>query len=250
MLALVTMWEYAGYTSELKFVVSEDVAQAAREWACRELDADPHGVDSEGGGYRTASLYFDTETFDLYNRRGSTGRAKFRVRRYNGGAIVFLERKQKVDGRLYKRRSLIPLEDLGRVASETEGGEPEERWPGRWFVRRLRNRRLRPVCQIVYSRTARVGAAREGALRLTIDRSIFAQPVHSFDFRDEPGVQLLPDMAILELKYETVRPALFERLVADLGLEPRALSKYRLAAGTLGLAAPPSPPSSVLSLVG
>jgi hypothetical protein len=237
------MGELSDFTAELKFVVPEDVAAAIKAWIETKLPADPNSVPAQGDGYRTTSLYFDTDTFDLFNRRGSTGRAKFRIRRYNGGPMVFLERKQKVEGRLSKRRSSVSLSDLSLI-----GAEPNEtEWPGRWFVRRLRNRRLQPVCQIDYRRTARVGVFAGEPVRLTIDSGVAAQPVRGIAFSEQPGVEFLAGEAILELKYRGALPALFERLIREFDIAPRPISKYRAAAQALGF--PLTPPSLAVSAV-
>jgi hypothetical protein len=224
------MGEPAAFTAELKFVVDETTAGAVKAWLRPELPADPHSVEGDGDGYRTSSLYFDTPNFDLYNRRGSTGRAKFRIRRYNSGPIVFLERKQKVDGRLHKRRSDLPVELLERITS----GASDEDWPGRWFSRRLRNRNLQPVCQIDYQRTARVGMSVGGPVRATIDSKVAAQPIGAIGFSDAPGLEIVPGEAIIELKFRDSLPPLFERLIAEFDLKVRPFSKYRAAAQALG----------------
>jgi hypothetical protein len=49
---------------------------------------------------------------------------------------------------------------------------------------------------------------------------------------------VLPAHIILELKYRVEMPALFRHLVEEFALEPAPVSKYRLAAAALGLAAP------------
>src|SRR5438477_6287486 len=109
------MSDYPAFTSELKFLISADTAAIIRDWARHELDADPHAVGFGGDGYQTTSLYFDTPDLDLFYRRGSYGRAKFRVRSYNNGAAVFFERKMKADGRVFKRRSDATGEDVARL---------------------------------------------------------------------------------------------------------------------------------------
>src|SRR5215510_13707112 len=102
------------FTSELRFVVSEETAAAFLDWARMELTADPYAAERGGDSYQTTTIYFDTEEFDLFFRRGSHGRAKFRIRSYNAGERIFLERKMKAGSRRSKRRSSIALEELGR----------------------------------------------------------------------------------------------------------------------------------------
>jgi hypothetical protein len=222
------MQRHGGFTSELKFVITAETASAVREWARSELQADPNASGASGDGYDTRSIYFDTNEFDLFFRRGSHARAKYRIRAYSTGA-VFLERKLKAGTTVYKRRSDVMLDELTQLA------DPRIEWPGRWFARRLHKRGLKPVCQIGYSRTARVGFSPAGPLRLTIDEHLAAVAIDAIAFTQREGVQVLPDQAILELKYRGTLPDLFDRLVEEFQLKPRTLSKYRLSIRALGL---------------
>jgi hypothetical protein len=217
------------FATELKFALNTDTASAVREWARTELVPDPHATDAEGDGYRTTSLYFDTVDLDVFFRRASNGRAKFRIRRYNNGPVLFVERKLKRVGRVTKRRTEIPLDEVSRVLD----GDTE--WPGRWFARRLSHRQLKPICQIEYRRTARLGMSSTGPLRLTIDRQIIATSINSVAFTSYPGVEVLPGQEVLELKYRVHVPPLFKRLIERFKLDPRAISKYRMGVEALGL---------------
>jgi hypothetical protein len=221
------MSNLAVFGTELKFIVSQEASTLIREWARGELEPDPHAVRFGGDGYQTSSLYFDTLDLDLYFRRGSQARAKYRVRSYNGGEAVFLERKMKAGGRVFKRRTQIAREDLPRL------GNPAAEWAGRWFARRLELRGMRPICQITYNRTARVGGA---GVRLTIDEHLSAVEMRAIAFSRKRGVEVMPQQAILELKYREERPELFKRFIREFHLKPHAMSKYRIAVGGLGLA--------------
>ena len=95
--------------SEIKFVLDPVLGHQVREWARSELEADPHGEGPFGDEYRTTSLYFDTAEHDVFHRRGSFGRAKYRVRRYSEHDFVFLERKLRKPGFLFKRRTRTPI---------------------------------------------------------------------------------------------------------------------------------------------
>jgi VTC domain-containing protein len=214
------------FGSELKFIVSHDAATAVRQWARSELAPDPHAVRFGGDGYQTSSLYFDTEDLALYFRRGSYARAKYRVRSYNQADTVFLERKMKAAGRVLKRRSQVLREELILLK------DPNAGWAGRWFARRLQLRQLRPICQITYNRTARVG---DLGVRLTIDERLSASQTDSITFCRNRGIDVLPRQAILELKYRGEPPAVFQQFIREFGLEPHAMSKYRMSIGALGL---------------
>ncbi|MGE0446759.1 MAG: polyphosphate polymerase domain-containing protein [Vicinamibacterales bacterium] len=227
------------FSSELKFLVEPDVAQALREWARAHLAADPHGGGDAGDQYRTTSLYFDTARLDTFHRRGSYGRAKYRIRRYGDAPEVFLERKLKRNGFLCKRRMLVPLVEAPRKGAPYEDdrraplyGVPE----AAWFERRVQARQLAPVCEISYVRVARAGVTDEGPVRVTIDTDITALVNSERRFLMTRGTPVLSSHAIVEMKFRDAPPALLRRLIQDFRLDPAAVSKYRLAMTALGLA--------------
>src|SRR5215207_1621583 len=152
-----------GFTSELKFVVDAAVGQQIRAWARDRLAADPHGAGTWSDEYRVSSLYFDTDARDVFHRRGSYGRSKYRVRRYHQEPRAFLERKLRTASLLSKRRTDIDLATLPLLAGDGAlNGDATA-----WFRRRVAVRRLQPVCQVSYIRTARVGDTVNGPARLT-----------------------------------------------------------------------------------
>lgn len=223
------------FASEIKFLISRARADQIRSWARARLSADPHAGGAAGDGYQITSLYFDTSQFDVFHRRGSFGRSKYRIRRYGDGEIAFLERKLKTRGLLTKRRSIVPLNELEQLA----GDEVERDWPGHWFHRRLLARGLNPVCQISYQRTARVAMTQYGPIRLTLDDNLRAVPTTDWHFNEAEGQLILKDQVILEMKFRYAMPALFKYLVEEFALTPKPFSKYRLAAARLGLVGKP-----------
>jgi hypothetical protein len=209
---------------EIKFVLPAALAEELRAWARPRLERDPH---AEGGDlYRTTSLYYDTSAFDVFHRRGSFGRAKYRIRRYGESSLAFLERKLRSDRAVTKRRTLVNLVELERLRN----GCPDPAWSGNWFHRRLLARALSPVCQISYRRTALVGPPGARGVRLTLDDELCARPISAPGFQlGGGGTPMLPGQAILELKFRVAMPQAFEELVANFALEPQTISKYRLA---------------------
>lgn len=221
--------------SEIKFVVDPTVASRIREWARAHLVRDPYGLGAFGDEYETTSLYFDTATFDVFHRRGSYGRAKYRVRRYNHGDVAFLERKLRKPRMLVKRRTMVPIEAVDMLEPSAIDAE----WSGDWFRRRLVVRQLHPVCQVSYQRMARVLLSDDGVARLTLDSRLRATAVDNPQFVDRAGLEYLPDALILELKYRSYLPALFRRLVEQFALAAMPVSKYRLAVAALGTVTEP-----------
>lgn len=221
--------------SEIKFVIDPAAAPAIRVWAREHLKADPHGGGPFEDEYETASLYFDTDALDVFHRRGSYGRAKYRVRRYGTSDVVFLERKLRKPGLLIKRRTIASIDSLHRLQLP----DVQTGWDGEWFHRRLQLRRLTPSCQVSYHRMARVLACPDGIARLTLDSDLRAAPLHTASFTAE-GIRFLEHGLILELKYHRYLPALFRRLVEEFSLEIGTASKYRLGMATLGHVATPA----------
>jgi hypothetical protein len=224
--------EHREFASELKCLISPDVAGQIRDWARGRLAPDPNANGDGGDAYQIASLYFDTERFDVFHRIGSFGRSKYRVRRYGRSEITFLERKLKTRGLLTKRRSIVKLDELERLAD----ADPERDWAGYWFHRRLLTRGLGPLCQISYRRTARVSMTNYGPIRLTLDSNLRAAPATGLWFRENDGTRLLENQFILEMKFRAEMPVFFKQLVEEFALNPQPFSKYRFAAAALGLA--------------
>jgi len=226
--------EQREFAAEIKFLVAPELAEQIRAWARGRLMADPHASGDGHDGYSITSLYFDTGALDVFHRRGSFGRSKYRIRRYGASETAFLERKLRTRGLLAKRRSKIALDALGRLA----GTAPEHGWPGFWFHRRARLRQLEPVCQIAYQRTARVALTPNGPIRLTLDDQLRAQPARGLGFHEQPGTLLAADRVILEMKFRREMPILFKYLVAEFALNPQPFSKYRFAMDALDLVPP------------
>ena len=234
---LLSYRENRELASELKFQVAISLAERICEWARCRLFPDPNaGAGEREDDYHLSSLYFDTEQLDVFRRNGSFARSKYRIRRYGASPTAFLERKLKTRGLVCKRRSRVGVDELKRLVA----AEPASDWVGFWYHQRLLLRRLEPICQIAYHRTARVGANGHGPIRLTVDQGIRAQPAQGLSFADPAGGHLVSDgYAIVELKYRREMPILFKELVEQFALNPKKISKYRVALIGLGLASEP-----------
>jgi hypothetical protein len=223
-------WHASDTTAEIKFLLTPVLAAEVLDWSRRNLAPDPYGAGPNGDEYRTTSLYFDTDALDVYHRRGSFSRCKYRVRRYGTSETVFLERKLRTASLLVKRRTTVTLGALDRLS----GADGEPAWPGRWFQRRLEARGLRPVCQVSYHRVARMGMGTFGPIRLTVDRDVRARGVDRVAFSPEAGTRVLDDLVPVEMKYRREMPDPFRTLIESIGLEAMTISKYRLSMHALG----------------
>jgi hypothetical protein len=225
MLQAVSTRETRDGAREIKYLVTPQLAGEILAWARPKLAADPYAGGASGDEYLTTTLYFDTDDFKVYQRRGSYRRSKYRIRRYGSSDVAFLERKLRTSMLLSKRRTSIPMADLARFDALV--GRPD--WPGYWFAQRIEMRRLAPVSQVSYHRHAMVGAGPFGPMRLTFDNEITAQPCTHFGFDSPAGVAVLPEATIIEMKYCVKMPALFADLVSTFNLAPAAVSKYRVS---------------------
>lgn len=221
--------ETRSFAREIKFLITAELGLQIQEWARSNLERDPSGTGECGDQYATTSLYYETPGFDVFHQKESYGRAKYRIRRYGLDNYIFLERKFRTDRLLAKRRTSVPLEGLQRLGEL----EADRAWEGYWFHRRILTRGLKPLVQVSYDRTARLGSAPMGPIRLTIDTNLRVLPLPDRAFLPGVGLPLIEGRCILELKYVQDLPVVFKQLVERYAISPGRVSKYRLGLGAL-----------------
>jgi hypothetical protein len=144
---------------------------------------------------------------------------------------MFLERKFRTERILIKRRTTATLDDFDRLERD-----PDPDWYGYWFHRRLAVRRLMPLVQVSYVRTARVGTSSRGKVRMTIDFDLRVLPLPDRAFLPGMGLPLLETHNIIELKFCATLPMIFREFIDRFGLRTQQVSKYRAGLALLGLA--------------
>lgn len=229
--------ETRAHAREIKFLVDAARGRQIQAWMRANLEADQFGAGPQHDQFATSSLYFETEHFDVFHRRGSFGKSKYRVRRYGTSRIMFLERKFRTDRVLIKRRTTASVDEFERL----DGSTPDREWYGFWFHRRLIARRLRPLVQVSYDRTARLGTSAHGTVRMTIDFDVRVLPLPDRAFLPGVGLPLLEGQNIIEVKYCVTLPAIFRQLVEQFALQTQPVSKYRAGLALLGLSPEPAP---------
>jgi hypothetical protein len=223
------------HAREIKFLVDSATAPKIQDWMRENLQPDEFGTGPFHDEYATSSLYFETQAFDVFHRRGSYGKSKYRIRRYSLSPDMFLERKFRTDRVLIKRRTTVPVTEFERL----EGSVADPAWDGYWFHRRIAARRLRPLVQLSYIRTARLGMSDTGKVRMTIDFDLRVLPLPDRAFLPGAGLPLLEGHNVVELKYSVALPTMFKQLVAQFELKIQPLSKYRSGLALLGLSPDP-----------
>ena len=222
---------------EIKFLISAEKGPEIQAWMRANLAPDEFGSGPERDQFETSSLYFETAKFDVFHRRGSYGKSKYRVRRYGDSPIMFLERKFRTDRVLIKRRTTAALDDFRLI----ETNEPDPNWYGYWFHRRLIARRLEPLVQVSYVRTARLGSSPHGKVRMTIDFDLRVLPLPDRAFIPGTGLPLMPAHNVIELKYSKQLPDIFKDVISQFELKTQPISKYRAGLALLGLSPESSP---------
>jgi hypothetical protein len=227
--------ETRAHAREIKFVVDAARGPELQAWMRANLAPDEFGSGPEHDQFETSSLYFETGQFDVFHRRGSYGKSKYRVRRYGTSPIMFLERKFRTERVLIKRRTTAALEDFRRI----ELHEPDPDWYGYWFHRRLLARRLKPLVQVSYVRTARLGSSPHGKVRMTLDMDLRVLPLPDGAFLPGVGLPLLPESNIIEVKYCVTLPPILRDMISQFSLTTQPVSKYRAGLALLGLSPDP-----------
>jgi len=237
-MAIVQSRENRAFAYEIKFLVPTEQALGLRQWARGCMRPDPNTASGAGDEYRITSLYYDTKELDVFHKRGSFGRCKYRVRRYDASHLVFLERKLRSERLVSKRRTLVNLSELERLRQD----ECDLRWSGAWFQRRMLARGMNPSCQVSYKRTALVSENASGLVRLTMDEDLRAWRSNGPEFHPLAGGRLLMrNHMILEMKFRLAMPSMFKQALEEYRLEAQPISKYRLAVTGLGYAPPTAP---------
>ncbi|HYT67494.1 MAG TPA: polyphosphate polymerase domain-containing protein [Vicinamibacterales bacterium] len=228
--------ETRAHAREIKFVVDAARGPELQAWMRANLAPDEFGSGPEHDQFETSSLYFETAQFDVFHRRGSYGKSKYRVRRYGTSPIMFLERKFRTDRVLIKRRTTAACEDFRRI----ELDEPDPEWYGYWFHRRLLARRLKPLVQVSYVRTARLGSSPHGKVRMTLDVDLRVLPLPDGAFLPGVGLPLMQGFNIVEVKYCVTLPPIFRQLISQFALQMQPVSKYRAGLALLDLSPKPT----------
>ena len=228
--------ETRAHAREIKFLVDSERGPEIQAWMRANLAPDEFGSGPEHDQFATSSLYFETEAFDVFHRRGSYGKSKYRVRRYGGSPIMFLERKFRTERVLIKRRTTAALGDFRRI----EAAEPDPSWYGYWFHRRLIARRLKPLVQVSYVRTARLGTSPHGKVRMTIDFDLRVLPLPDGAFLPGTGLPLMPGHNVIEVKYCVQLPPNLRDMISQFALKTQPMSKYRAGLALLGLSPEPT----------
>ena len=223
---------------ELKYIVTEEVALAAREFVGSYLDLDEYGATLPDYSYPVHSLYLDSGGLQLYwtTINGDKNRFKLRLRFYDerSESPVFFEIKQRMNSIIAKQRGGVRRDAVdwllaGRLPETAHlvSRDPRQLMALQNFCRLMQDIRARPKTRVSYLREAWIG--RDGnSVRVTMDREVNceADPSARLLTRMDNPIPVFGKNVVLELKYTDRFPDWFKQLVRVLGLMQCGAAKY------------------------
>lgn len=223
---------------ELKYRLTEELAQDVREFVASYLDLDENGVGKPDYSYPVHSLYLDSDRLTTYwaTVNGNKNRFKLRLRFYNEDPAtpVFFEIKRRVDNVILKQRGAVrktAVPDL--LAGQLPGvdhlvvNDPKQLVAVQRFLELAQELNASPKVHVGYQREAWIDT-RESHVRVTFDRHVMAEPKSEPEFstRLEDPVRPFGRQVILELKFTSFFPLWFRDLVERFDLQRASAAKY------------------------
>jgi hypothetical protein len=231
---------------ELKYLVTEDVALAMRDFVRSYLVPDEFASQSSTLSYPNHSLYLDSDDLVLYWDvvNGNKNRHKLRLRYYddNPDAPVFFEIKRRSDNAILKERGPVRREAIAPLLAgqlpesrHLYSNHPKQLAAVQHFCRLMHDSGARPKTHVYYQREAWM-SAQDNSVRVTFDRSVSITP-HTEPFvttRQENPVLPWGKLVILELKFTTRFPNWFFEMVRLFNVMQCGVAKYAEGVATLG----------------
>ena len=223
---------------ELKYIISEEVALAVRDFVASYLELDEFGATLPKFSYPVHSLYLDNSQLSLYRStiNGDKNRFKLRLRFYENrpDAPVFFEIKRRMNNTISKQRGGVRRDAVdallaGQLPSPNHliSKEPKQAVALQNFCRLMTNLQATPKAHIAYLREAWISRM-DNSVRVTMDRDVMCDP--------EPTARLETDLiqpmavfgnkVVLELKFTNRFPDWFKELVRVFGLMQCGAAKY------------------------
>lgn len=223
---------------ELKYIISEEVALAVRDFVSSYLEIDEFGATLPNLSYPVHSLYLDSPDMKLYKStiNGDKNRFKLRLRFYENraDAPVFFEIKRRMNNTISKQRGGVRRDGVeGLLAgqlpnpSHLVSKEPKQLVALQNFCRLLSNLEASPKAHIAYLREAWISRY-DNSVRVTMDRNVRCDPEPSARLSTEmiQPVTVFGNKVVLELKFTNRFPDWFKELVRVFGLMQCGAAKY------------------------
>ena len=223
---------------ELKYIIHEETARAARDFVSSYLALDRFGDGQPDFSYPVNSLYLDSDDLDFYwhTINGNKNRFKLRLRYYDDrpASPVYFEIKRRIDGVILKERGAVKRDAVDALLAgqlpEREQlffDEPRHLPALERFCERMQRHHAKPKGHVAYRREAWV-STNGNTTRVTMDRQIrFAfEPASLLRTEMHRPLEVFPDRVVLELKFTGRFPDWFRELVRCFNLWSCSAAKY------------------------
>ena len=213
---------------ELKYIISDEVALAVRDFVSSYLELDEFGATLPNLSYPVHSLYLDSPDMKLYKStiNGDKNRFKLRLRFYENraDAPVFFEIKRRMNNTIAKQRGGVRRDGVEGLLA---GQLPKQLLALQNFCRLLATLDASPKAHIAYLREAWISRY-DNSVRVTLDRNVRCDPEPSARLSTQmvQPVTVFGDKVVLELKFTNRFPDWFKELVRIFGLMQCGAAKY------------------------
>jgi hypothetical protein len=222
---------------ELKYVVSEATALAARQFVRCYLKPDEFAANAANYSYPVHSVYLDSPELETYHavQAGDKNRFKLRIRYYSDtDKAVFFEIKRRTNECISKLRAKVHREAVlpllsGRPPQMSHLVDPSGKqfYALQEFCRLMHRLNAAPVSHVAYQREAWMSSV-DNSLRVTFDRAVRCEPEFSAALKTQFSEAVAPfdNKVILELKFTNRLPGWCSEMIRALGLIRGGAPKY------------------------
>ena len=233
----VRMKTFQASRYELKYLVSEKLADSIRAEVLTHLNSDQNSV-AGSQGYRVQSLYLDSPRLHCYQDtlQGNKNRFKLRIRFYDNGehSPVFLEIKRRVTDVIQKKRACVSRESAEKLLKGYSpnpqmliNNTPAEQDGLNTFFRLKEQLGATGRIYVDYYREAYQNGS-DNDYRVTFDRQICGSHYRPGSRLIMPEISKMSkiDNVVLEMKFIN-QPAPWMIAIAQrFGLTPTSVPKY------------------------
>ena len=232
---------------EMKYIIRKSISESIQKEIRNFMAYDGYANKKLKKNYFVRSLYFENNNYSNFNEKvdGVKLRHKYRIRTYSNkldkNTPIFLELKGRENLRTYKTRFFIEQNDLNLFFEKKNYFKLKKTYSDNYLIEQFifdcYRKNLSPKILVDYNRTPYIN--KSGLyFRLTFDNNIIALSNSSLYSTglNSGWRECLAGFTILEVKFESSIPAWFQRIVQSYQLQIRSISKFVIAADTLGLA--------------
>ena len=232
---------------EIKYLIREEQAVAVRSFVRSYLEPDEFAVGRPNSSYPVHSLYLDSNQLHTFHAtyNGDRNRFKLRIRYYDDdpASPVFFEVKRRINEAIIKQRARVHRDAVAELLAGASP-RPEHLFGGNaqaWvdlldFWHLVERLEAAPRAHNAYLREAYMRTDNT-SVRVTMDRAVRIGPEFGGELGTtiDNGVEVFPNIVILELKFTDRMPTWLIEMVRGFDLKSSGAAKYVRGLELLGL---------------